>query len=257
MIPTLLKDLFVPGSFPFFLIAMMGGTLLLYRRRDGGRAGRAWLTIVVLSYWMMSTPLTAAALIRLFTPDYPPVQTREGARGATAVVVLGAGMEVYYSHGDQFEVSTPEDALRMMEGARVYRLLDHPLVIVSGGFGSGRHTEAARMAAELEAMGVPADRIIEESKSVNTHDHGRYIPPVLADRHVPQFVLVTSRQHIDRALRVFQKAGLHPVPSTPDLDLDHRSALKNVLPSRTALNACEELVYDKLGTVYYWFRGWI
>ena len=112
-----------------------------------------------------------------------------------ACMVLGAGMEVYYSHGDQFEVSTPEDALRMMEGARVYRLLDHPLVIVSGGFGSGRHTEAARMATELEAMGVPADRIIEESKSANTHDHGRFIPSVLADRQVPQFVLDIAPAH--------------------------------------------------------------
>ena len=257
MIPTLLKELFVPGSFPFFLIAVMCGTLLLYRRKDGGRAGRAWLTIVVLAYWILSTPITASALIRLLTPDYPAVQTREAAGGATAVVVLSAGMEVYRSRGDRVDVSTREDALRTLEAGRLYHLLDRPWVIVSGGFGVERHTEAAHLAAELEAMDVPKDRIVEEGRSVNTHDHARYIPALLAERHVPRFILVTSRQHIARALRVFHQAGLDPVPSTPDLDLPRANRIEYVLPSRTALFASEELVYDKLGMVYYWLRGWI
>jgi uncharacterized SAM-binding protein YcdF (DUF218 family) len=257
VIPPLLKDLLVPGSIPFFVIAVIAGTLLLYRRSDGGRAGRVWLTAVTLLYWILSTPATAATIVRLWTPDYPPVQSPAHAGGATAVVVLAAGMDVYHSRGGQFEASTRENALRILEGARVYRVLDHPFVVVSGGFSSAGQTEAARMAADLEAMGVPRDRIIQEGKSANTRDHARYIPPLLAERHVPQFVLVTSRQHIDRALRVFHKAGFDPVPSSPDLDLNHSGPLANFVPSSTALLASEELIYDKLGMVYYWLRGWI
>jgi uncharacterized SAM-binding protein YcdF (DUF218 family) len=257
MVPTVLKELFVPGTVPFLIFSLILGTLLLYRPKDGGRAGRLWMTFVALFYWIASTPATASLLIRLLTSGYPPVETQAQARGATAVVVLGAGIDLYYSRGDQFPASVREDALRMMEASRVYRVLDRPFVIVTGGFGSKRYVEAERMAAELEAMGVPADRIVQETKATNTFDHARYVPPLLQERHVGQFVLVTSRQHIDRALRVFQKAGFDPVPSSPDLDLSHFSRVEYFLPSRMALLASEELIYDKLGTVYYRLRGWI
>ncbi|HEV3215520.1 MAG TPA: YdcF family protein [Vicinamibacterales bacterium] len=257
-----LAELFVPGGVPFLVLSLIFGTLLLYRRKDGGRVGRLWITGVTLFYWIASTPATASALIRLLTPDYPPVETRAQARGAAAVVVLGAGMDLYVSRGDEFAASVREDALRMMEASRVYHVLDRPFVVVTGGNGSERYSEAGRMAAELEAMGVPADRIVEEARATNTFDHARYVPPLLQARHVGQFVLVTSRQHIDRALRVFRKAGFDPVPSSPELGLNpvglHRlGRVQTFLPSRMALLASEELVHDKLGLVYYWLRGWI
>jgi uncharacterized SAM-binding protein YcdF (DUF218 family) len=257
MVPIVLKGLCVPGGIPFLILSLLFGTLLLYRRKDGGRAGRRWITGVTLFYWIASTPATASVLIQLLTPDYPPVETRSQARGATAVVALGAGMDLYDSRGDQFAASVREDALRMMETSRVYHVLDHPFVIVTGGNGSRRYPEAVRMAAELEAMGVPADRIVQEARATNTFDHARYVPPLLQERHVGQFVLVTSRQHIARALRVFHKAGFDPVPSSPDLDLSHFGPVQYLLPSRMALLASEELVYDKLAMAYYWLRGWI
>jgi uncharacterized SAM-binding protein YcdF (DUF218 family) len=256
MIPDILKGL-LPGSFRFLLIALIFGTLLLYRGKDGGRAGRWWMTAVVLLYWILSTPATAVMLIRVFTSAYPPLESRAQAPGATAVVVLGAGMDVYLSRGDQFEAATRENALRMMEASRVYRVLDHPFVIVTGGAVSRRETEAALMASELETMGVPAERIVQEGRATSTHDHARYVRPLLADRHVGRFVLVTSRQHIDRALRVFQKAGFDPVPSVPDLGLAHYQPVEYFLPSKNALVASEELLYDKAALVYYRLRGWI
>jgi uncharacterized SAM-binding protein YcdF (DUF218 family) len=257
MVPVVLKELFVPGSYSFFLIVLIFGTLLLYRGKDGGRTGRFLITSAVLFYWIASTPITAVALVRLWSTDYPPVETPAQARGASAIVVLGAGMETYRSRGDLFEASPREDALRMMEAARVYRVLDHPWVIVTGGLGSERYTEAARMAGELRAMGVPDDRIVVEAKATNTHEHAVYVPPLLRERQVQQFVLVTSRQHVDRALRVFHKAGLDPIPSSPEAYVIHSGPLEYLLPSDSALLASEELFYDKGAMVYYWLRGWI
>jgi uncharacterized SAM-binding protein YcdF (DUF218 family) len=255
MVPIVLKELFVPGSFPFFLFILTVGTLLLYRKK--ARAGRFVIAAAVALYWMLSMPATAVGLIRLLTPEYPPVQTREQARGATGIVVLGAGFDMHRSRGDLFEASSREDALRMMEAARVYRVLDRPWVVVTGGLGSERHTQAERMAEELKDMGIPGDRIVQEGRSTNTHDHAVYVPPLLRERRIGSFVLVTSRQHIDRALRVFRKAGWNPVPSSPEVYVNDAGLLGSVLPSKTALLASEELVYDKLGIVYYWLRGWV
>jgi uncharacterized SAM-binding protein YcdF (DUF218 family) len=245
---SLLKEFLVPGSLSFFLFALTIGVCLLYRRKDGGRAGRHVLSAVVALYWIWSTPVLASRFVNLLTPDYPPVQSRAQAGGADAVVVLGAGLDVFRSRGDQFEVSTREDALRILEAVRVYRALDKPWVIVTGGLGSSRQTEAARMAEELKALGVPADRIVMEPI---------YVPPLLRERHVTRFVLVTSRQHISRALRVFRQVGWDPVPSTPEAYADRSDPLDRVLPSKNALLASEQVLYDEGALVYYWLRGWI
>ena len=254
---SLLKDLLVPGSLPFLFLTLLLGICLLYRNKDGGRAGRRLRVVVVVLYWLWSTPVVASLFVNLLTPDYPPVQSRTQASDADAIVLLGAGVELYRSRGDVFEVSPREDALRVMEAARVYRALDKPWVIVTGGVGSGRRTEAVRMAAELEAMGVPADRIVAEPRAQNTHEHAIYVPPLLRERHVTRFVLVTSRQHMARALRVFRKAGWDPVPSTPEAYADESTPIDRFLPSKNALLASEQVLYGQGAFVYYWLRGWL
>src|SRR5581483_1648564 len=124
MVSPILKELFIPGSLSFLILGLLIGTVLLYRKT--GRAGRTLLTVIALFYWALATPIVAVALIHLLTPNYPPVMTRAQASGAQAIVVLGAGVEVYRSRGDRAEASAREDALRTLEAARVYRLLDRP-----------------------------------------------------------------------------------------------------------------------------------
>ena len=113
------------------------------------------------------------------------------------------------------------------------------------------------MAQELVAMGVPADRIVQERRSANTRDHPIYVSPLLRDHHVRRFVLVTSRQHIARALRVFRKAGWDPIPSSPEVLAIDSSRVRDALPSKEALEASEHLIYDELALLYYWLRGWL
>lgn len=258
MIPAIFKDIFVPGSIPFLILALVVGTLLLYRKRDGGSIGRFLITVIVLTYWIFSTPATAVPLIRALTPDYPPVEAHDVSKGITAIVVLGAAMDIHRSRGDVYEASTREDGLRILEAARVFRLLDNPWVIVSDGFGTRRKTEAARMADELVARGVRADRIIPDEKSLNTHDHGEYVPQILRQHQIGRFVLVTSRQHMPRALRVFRKAGTDPIPSSPEIYVRvPQEPLSIWVPSRAALNASEQLCYEGGALVYYWLRGWL
>jgi uncharacterized SAM-binding protein YcdF (DUF218 family) len=257
VIPNVLKELLVPGTLAFLFAALTCGTFLLYRKKDNGRAGRRLISIVLALYWIWSTPVLAVPLLNLLTPAYPPVESRTQAAGANAIVVLGAGLSVFRSRGDMLEISTREDALRVMEGARVYRVLDQPWVIVTGGLGSTRQTEAAHMAAELQSLGVPADRIVIEGQARNTHEHGLYVTTLLHERQTKRFVLVTSRQHIARALGVFRKAGWDPIPSSPDAYFDDGHTIEWVLPSRDTLRASEQLIYDKCAMVYYRLRGWV
>jgi uncharacterized SAM-binding protein YcdF (DUF218 family) len=104
MVPLILKEVFVPGTVIFFLLVASLGTLLLYRRSNQSRAGRMVLTL--LFYWILSTPATAVLFVRAFSPDYPPVRTSADARRASAIVVLGGGMETYRSRGSELRVGS-------------------------------------------------------------------------------------------------------------------------------------------------------
>ena len=254
MIPSGLKELFVPGSITFLLLSLVPGVLLLFRKKDGGLAGRRWIACLALAYWILSTPITALALVGLFSPAVPPVMSRVDARGATAIVVLGAGMDVHHSRGASYGAPTREGSLRVLEAARLYNLLGVP-VVATGGKGSPQYSESGLMAHQLEQLGVPAEKIITEEQSANTHDHAMFVPPLLKRHGLGPFVLVTSRQHIARALGAFRKVGTDPVPSTPEVFVP-RGRLEQYLPSRVALAASERLIYDLIGRLYYRTRGW-
>ena len=255
MIPSGLKELFVPGSLTFLLLSLIPGVLLLFRKKDDGRSGRRWIALLVLAYWILCTPITALALVDLFSPDVPPVTSRTDARGATAIVVLGAGTDVHRSRGASYGVPTREGTLRVLEAARLYHLLGVP-VVATGGKGTSRYSESGLMAEQLEQLGVPADRIIKEEQSSNPRDHAMFVPPLLKRHGLGQFVLVTSRQHIARALGAFRKVGTDPVPSTPDVFVPRGTFLEWFLPSRVALTASENLFYDLIARPYYKARAW-
>ncbi len=257
MIPGTLKNFLVPGSIACLLLLLVPGVLLLFRKRNGGRAGKIWLTLVVLLYWVLSTPIAAVALVDLVSPDFPPVMSKADARGATAIVLLGAGMNVHRSRGGSYGASTREGALRVLEAARLHRVLGGVPIIATGGNGSSQYSEAGLMAAQLEQLGVPADDIIKEEKSTNTRDHALFVPPLLKQHGIEQFVLVTSRQHIARALAAFRAVGANPIPSSPDVYTADHGVVEMYLPSGLGLYVSECMIYDLMGWVYYKARGWL
>jgi uncharacterized SAM-binding protein YcdF (DUF218 family) len=251
------KDFLVPGSIPFLLSALVPGMLLLFRKKDAGRAGKIWVTALILFYWVLSTPITAIALVDVLSPDVRPVMSTADARGATAIVLLGAGMDVHRSRGSSYGAPTREGSLRVLEAVRLHRLLGGVPILASGGLGSPQYSEAGLMARQLEQLGVPAEKIIQEEKSTNTRDHAMFVPPLLKQHGIEQFVLVTSQQHIARSLDAFRAVGTNPVPSTPDVYVPRGGPFEMYLPSRVALYASERMMYDLMGWVYYRVRGWV
>jgi uncharacterized SAM-binding protein YcdF (DUF218 family) len=206
-------------------------------------------------YWIASTPVTAEVLVRALTPDYR-VHSAVDAANATAIVVLSGGMQEYTSRGVKLRQGSREHSLRALEAARVYHLLDAPWVIVTGAL-PGTPGEGAYMGISLKALGVPIDRIVTEGTSRNTQEHTVHVPPLLAARGVDRFVLVTSRQHMARALAAFRRAGFDPVPSNPEAFGGDAGMLKKFLPSDSALDATTGMVYDVFARLYYRMRGWV
>ena len=262
-IVELVKTTLIPGSIQFLIIGLIVGVLLLHGRGRVVRLGRVWVTVLATIYLILSFPVGPGVLVWGLTRGFTPITTASDAAGATAVVVLAGGSGSYRDSDQRraLELISTTSALRVLEAARVYRTLADPLVITSGGIvAPDRQTSsgATLLKNALITLGVPANRIVPETDSLNTREHAILVTRLLHAYGVDRFVLVTSPTHILRAMRAFENQGVHPVPSTSAMQSGGPGpGLGGWGPSTQNLRISQQAIHDYFGLAYYWTRGWL
>lgn len=255
---TYLKETWRLSSLSVLLTMLGIGVVLLHARRLAPW-GRRWLTALWLVYWFLSTPIGSTIASAPLVRGWQPIASREQAHGARTIVVLAGGTVSHVAGGMVLD-DVAASGLRVVEGARLYSVLDRPSIIVSGG-NTGRlnppRPEAAVCRDGLIKLGVPASNIIVEDTSLTTHEQVLMVKDMLAAAHIRQFVLVTSSVHMLRSLAAFRAVGLDPIPSVSRLRSDPAGPLWTPMPDRQSLDISDEAVYEYLAWVYYRVRGWI
>ena len=251
----------IPGSISFLLFGLLIGVILVYQKGFRFQLGRRLLSTLLISYGLLSIPVTSNALRVGLARGYGPILSREAAQEATAVVVLGGGTSNYRTAGGQIESMSRATALRTLETVRVYHLLGDPWVIASGGIGNPRATltpESQTIRNSLIEAGVPQNRILLEPFSRNTHEQALNLEPLLDNHAISSFVLVTSPEHIWRSLLTFEAQGLEAVPSVPTIyPTDQASISSLVIPSVNTLENSAGYLREYVALIYYWSRGWL
>ncbi len=246
-------------SSPFDLFVVLAIGVVWLWRRPASRVPRRYLMAVVLGYWFVSTPLGATLLVGGLGHGLTRVTTRDDARGADAVVVLGGGAMTAEVGGDVAGRLTTSSMMRALEGARVFKLIGARVLIASGGIPRPdlqRRPESEMLRELMVKVGVAPSAIVEESQSNTTRDQARLLGPVLRAADVKRFVLVTSPTHMRRSLAVFRAAGLDPVPSVAPIRSDGWLAPPWLLPNDESLALSDDAMYNYAAWVYYWARGW-
>jgi len=254
-----LKDTLRPSSISCILALLTPGVVLLFIPRLA-RWGRRWIAAVAAFYWLLSTPAGAGLLARTLRGPYRPLASTDQARGARVVVMLGSGSFNIRAAGRQLTSIGMEAGLRVIEAARLFELLDRPLVIASGGITEhdpAAAPESIALQRALIEVGIPSDRILLESESKTTHDEAVVIKRMLAERGVTSFVLVTSPLHMARSMRTFEQQGMHPVASPSQLVPDRSTGRGPLMPSDMWIGVGDSAVYEWLAWGYYWWRGWL
>ena len=230
-----------------------------WRRPSSRGPWRLLVAYLAILYFVM-TPIGANLLVAGVTRGMTRIEVRADARGAEAVVVLGGGVDTVKTGDMVLSQLGPAAALRILEAARVSKLIGARFVIVSGGIANERlelRPEAEQMATALVAAGVPADRILLDTHARNTHEHTQTIRPFLEANRIRQFVIVTSPTHMRRALSVFRAAGYDPVPSVSLLRSEHLDPPLFFLPNDDSIFLSNQALYDYGATALYWWRGWL
>ncbi len=256
------KGYLMPGS-SFFLLA--GMTLAILLRLLGGSKRREWLVLLLalsVLYWSLSVPRISSQLEAGLDRGFVSLSAEADPPEVDAIVVLGGGSATYRSGAEELDVLSDASALRALEAARIYKRMAAPLVVVSGGTGSrgpAQNPDSSGLRSALIELGVPADRIIEESESRNTYEQAVLLRDLLPARGAEEFVLVTSRSHMWRSVRTFEAQGLNPIPSVaPDRSEGwNRQAGLGLIPSTESLQTSQVALREYFGLVYYSLRGWL
>lgn len=257
MLVDFLKETMRPSSIRCVLILLTPGVVLM-NVRPLAAWGRRWVSAVVVMYWMLSCPITVDVLARTLSRGYATLESAD-ARQAKAVVMLGSGTKNLRFRGQQLSFVNVPSGLRALETARLFKLMDRPLLIASGGVTDKDPAGAPESDAyepALVALGVPADRILQESLSKNTHDEAVAIKDMLRERGISEFVLVTSPLHMRRSMYAFEAQGMHPIPAVAPLYPERIDQPFPLLPSDATLDIGDQVVYEWVARAYYWWKGW-
>lgn len=217
------------------------------------------MTAVWLALWFLSTPAGSTILSAPLARGWRQVASREEAAGARVVVVLGGGITSHTSDALAID-DVAASALRVIEGARVYRVLDAPSIVVSGGNTSRLdppRPEAAAFRDALIRFGIPASTIVLEAESTTTREEAVILARTFKASGTTPFVLVTSPVHMPRAMAAFRAVGLDPIPSASRLRDQPDDTFWTPMPDRRSLEISDAATYEYVAWIYYWLRGWV
>jgi uncharacterized SAM-binding protein YcdF (DUF218 family) len=241
-------------------LLVVGLVLLWFTRRQ--RAARNLLTAGVALLALFSFTPLANLVIRplegyrpLLAPGASPSDPMQSrARQARFIVVLGGwhADDPGLPPNSQLGTST---LARLVEAVRLKREIPQAKVVLSGGFGGHGVTHADVLAGAAQLLGIPRGELLLERHTFDTGDEARLIHEIVRDA---PFILVTSAGHLPRAVRLFRKQGMDPMPSPSDFSAPETGVSgRSLLPGASGIGAFEHATHEYLGLLFHRLRGQI
>ena len=217
------------------------------RPSRAARAGRVGAWVAWGGLWVLSMPFVASGLtgwVEVRGPDLGEALAGKD-REKVALVVLAGGMRTHDPATPPRERLDGGTTQRVLTAARLWDQQRFGLVVLSG-------TPPAETEAMLDlatALGVPPDRVVRETRSLNTRENAAFSAAILRERGPGAVVLLTSATHLRRAVKDFEAAGVHVIPAAADVVGSSPWGLDSFLPSAHALAQTNVCLHEILGYV--------
>lgn len=241
-IETVVKFLILPSS----LVTIGGGvSIVLLAVRQLRRWALPVSAGALTLYLLFGAGPVSFLLLGALEYRIPPATVEERG-GAKRIVVLTGHAE----HDPETPLSShvnDASASRLLETLNLHRATPAlPIIITGGG------QVPIIMRDLLVASGVPAELVESESRSFSTYESAVHLAPLL---EVKPFLLVTSAGHMPRAVGVFKKAGMQPIP-VPTHYMSRRNWLATqYLPSPLHLRYSDLAVSEYAALAWYYLNG--
>lgn len=236
------------------VLALWVAGLIVRRYRPKSSAGTILILFAGIMLAAFASPLTSYVLLRpLESWAGPYADPDELARKGVSHIVVLAGIAAGkgLSPADRWGTGI----FRVMEGARLCRgVRGSRLVLLQPGF-LPQERLREQMAALPEEMGISAKDLVLEEGAWDTFDEALIIKRILGDQ---PFALVTSAYHMPRALQIFRRARLNPIPAPCEY-------MTAVFPNRlewigfdgVSIARCQFAIHEYIGIIWLEARNYV
>lgn len=235
-----------------FLIGLSGLVLMATRFRRAGRV----LAITGLVLLLVAGLFPFGTLLNhVLEQRFPPWDPSRGA--PDGIVVLGGAIspELSQAYG---ETMVNGNAGRIVAIAKLARAYPKARIIYSGGDASlsgDQPDEARYLYPLLDYFGIARSRVSLESRARNTAENAVFSKEIAQPKPGERWLLVTSAQHMPRAIGCFRRAGFsieaYPVAWHAGLSVKFRPSLKIA----RNLSRLDSVANEWIGLLAYWSTG--
>jgi len=227
------------------------GFLRLLFSRGSRKRGLGWVGLGLLCFYLFTTAPLPNYLLHTLESRYEPVTATQKLPDVHSIVVLSAGMRLNKAVPPTSQLDE-SSALRVVEGVRLFHIMSGAPALIMTGSGLWEDL-GTRMAAFAQSLGVPPEKLIPENHAKDTYGNAMGVRPLVKDQ---PFLLVTSATHLPRAMLIFQKLGMKPIPAPGDYRYSRYYVLGDFFPSGHNLTDMEAVIHEYLGLAYlYLFPG--
>jgi uncharacterized SAM-binding protein YcdF (DUF218 family) len=185
-------------------------------------------------------------LERKYTPlDIEKISKKEQRR-IRFVVVLGSSNTTDPGIPESNQLNTAS-LYRLVEGIRIQRQLPQTFLVFSGGANQDPQANAAIAGRVAQSLGVDSGRLVLEERPRDTAEEVKMLQPMLKIKDIDMpFILVTSAAHMERAMKLFQEAGMHPIAAPTDFLIKNNNQLgsSSFVPTCENLELSQQMIYE-------------
>ncbi len=169
-------------------------------------------------------------------------------KGANVIVVLAGYAEPDGDIPASSRVNSGT-AYRLLETMSLFATAPDAHIVVSGG-----GVAPSAMQAVLVSAGIPPRQVVVDCDSDNTFESAMHLFPTLG---TSPFLLVTSAGHMPRAVGVFRKAGMTPLPVPTHFMTKKNWLAIQYFPSPQHLVYSDLAVSEYAAIMWYTMKGWM
>lgn len=230
------------------------------RKKKGSRLGWYLLLLGTLILLIFSNRFVSNRLVYILESGYKPVSI-DTLSTLDIMVVLSGGVRRPNKFDENFKVMSVTFS-RISEGIEAFNQSNAKKLVLSGAGSNSRAKQDSQQDGEAMKklaiqLGVPEDKIIVETNSLNTMEHAIELSKLFPPEENFKIGIVTSALHILRSKKAFNKKFLSenivPIPvnyvySFPKFNI------KSFMPSSAALSQSTYALHEFIGILWLSIR---
>lgn len=223
------------------LIILMLGLYFLFTKKE--KLSRSLLSLGVFLLFLFAYPPFSNMLVSGLEDRYVKYDyTHDGIK---YIHVLGSG-HVSDETQPLSSLIGSSGVKRVLEGVLLHKNIENSKLIFTGYANNEEFSNASVNAKLAISLGVKEKDIILGEEAKDTSDEAHFAKSITLGE---DFVLVTSATHMQRAIYLFEKVGLHPEPAPTDFHKEKTTTFFE-LPSVYAFKNSQMAMHEYIGILW-------